>query len=259
MRGGEPSPSLWQVDREGSVGIMRLSDDAVEVASEPERFAEAFDPLAELGQASECRSILLMCNRTCFSLHRHREFQRQMAQRSAGTSVHTWPAIEENWFHRIIAAIRDIPKPVLVALQGEISLPFLGVALACDARIISSDTVFWNLSFKYGYPPSGGIGLLLPLFVGIGRATELLMNEPQIDAATAGRLGLVSDVIAPEDLEREAVRVAQRWATLPSRVVGAIKRELNYHLRDLDRHFDLEMKEIERATAHLVRRADSGD
>ena len=67
----------------------------------------------------------------------------------------------------------------------------------------------------------------LPRLVGLGKAMELCLTGDKISAEEAQRIGLVNRVVPPEDLMKEARRLAGRLAVLPGRGIALIKRLLN--------------------------------
>jgi len=148
-----------------------------------------------------------------------------------------WAAREENGFLRFIRMVRGIPKPVLIGLRGDVAFPFLALALAFDVRVVSGDTVFHNRRQELGMPPAGGLSCLLPLHVGFHKATQILTQTSKIDSRWAFSLGLVDQIVLPDDFEGEAISVGHEWARRPIEVIAAAKRGLNVHLLDPDVHF----------------------
>jgi 2-(1,2-epoxy-1,2-dihydrophenyl)acetyl-CoA isomerase len=77
-----------------------------------------------------------------------------------------------------------------------------------------------------GLSPDGGSTWYLPRIVGVRRAAELMLLNDRLDAQAAAALGIVTRVVADEDLEREVDLVARALATGPTRAYGAVKRLL---------------------------------
>jgi enoyl-CoA hydratase/carnithine racemase len=80
--------------------------------------------------------------------------------------------------------------------------------LACDIRIASENARFGCSEVKRGFHHCDGGTVRLPLIVGLGNALKMQLTGEQIDAAEALRMGLVSEVVAPEEL----VATAERYA-----------------------------------------------
>ena len=139
--------------------------------------------------------------------------------------------------HRMCAAIRDLPVPVVARINGYALGAGLEVAAACDLRIASSNAAFGMPEVRVGIP-SVIEAALLPGLIGWGRTRELLLLGERIDAETALRWGLVQKVVPADALDAEveacvgallkagprALRLQKtlirRWEELP--VSGAI-------------------------------------
>lgn len=77
---------------------------------------------------------------------------------------------------------------------------------------------------RIGLTPELGSTYLLPQIVGLGYATELILTGRIIDAAEAGRIGLVNHVVPHEDLMDEAMKLADEIAFNPTRQVNWAKQ-----------------------------------
>lgn len=97
-------------------------------------------------------------------------------------------------FYRAWLAVRDLPVPVLAAVNGATVGAGLCLALACDVRYASPQATFSAPFAKLGMHPGMAATFLLPEVVGIARARELLLTGRRIDADEALRIGLVSAV-----------------------------------------------------------------
>ena len=102
----------------------------------------------------------------------------------------------------------EIWKPIIAAVNGYALAGGLELALACDIRIASENARFGCSEVKRGFHHCDGGTVRLPLIVGLGNALKMQLTGAQIDAAEALRIGLVSDVVAPEELMATAERYA---------------------------------------------------
>ena len=103
----------------------------------------------------------------------------------------------------------------------------------CDVRFAATGTQFGLPDTPLGLSPTSGMTYLLPRIVGLGRALYLALGAENIDAEEAERIGLVSRVVAEEDLMAEAEAFAHRVASYPRVGVGWTKRTFHDGL-DLD-------------------------
>jgi 2-(1,2-epoxy-1,2-dihydrophenyl)acetyl-CoA isomerase len=130
-------------------------------------------------------------------------------------------------YHPIIAGLRELPKPVLAAVNG----PAVGIgcslALAADL-IVASESAYFLLAFvNIGLVPDGGSSLLLPERVGLARATEMAMLGERIGARQALEWGLINRVTADGELAAVVDELAARLAAGPTRAYAGIKRQFN--------------------------------
>lgn len=130
-------------------------------------------------------------------------------------------------YHPIMHAIREVPKPVIAAVNG----PAVGIgcslALCCDL-IVAAESAYFLLAFvNIGLVPDGGSSLFVPSRIGMARASELAMLGERLPAAKALEWGLINRVIADESLQEEALALAATMAGGPTRSYAGTKRQLN--------------------------------
>jgi len=132
----------------------------------------------------------------------------------------------------VIRAMRECPIPILSGIQGIAAGAGSVVALASDFRVVSHSARFAFLFTKVGLSGGDmGAAYLLPRIVGAGRATQLLMLGDTIDAATADRYGLVSELVADEELDGAVNALARRLADGPTMAYAQTKSLIT---RELD-------------------------
>jgi 2-(1,2-epoxy-1,2-dihydrophenyl)acetyl-CoA isomerase len=146
-------------------------------------------------------------------------------------------------YHPIMHAIREMPKPVIAAVNG----PAVGIgcslALCCDL-ILAAESSYFLLAFvNIGLVPDGGSSLFVPTRVGMARAMELSMLGERLPAARALEWGLINRVVADERLGEEAAGLAARLAAGPTRSYAGTKRQLNSWLYSrMDEQLELEAR-----------------
>ena len=116
------------------------------------------------------------------------------------------------------------PKPVVVALNGHALGGGLELALCGDILLAARGIKLGNPEPKLGIMPGGGATQRLTRAIGTVRAMHLLLTAEPIDADTAERWGLVSEVCEPSALPARALAIAETIAALPPQALAAIKR-----------------------------------
>ena len=115
-------------------------------------------------------------------------------------------------YNPIIRALRSMGQPVIAAVNGVAAGAGASLAFACDLRIAAADARFVLAFGRIGLVPDSGATWFLPRLVGSARAAEMAFVGDPISADDALRFGLVSRVVATDDLLTEARAMADRIA-----------------------------------------------
>ena len=124
---------------------------------------------------------------------------------------------------RVVLGIRQMTKPVIASIEGPAFGAGFNLALACDLRIASETATFSQAFVKLGFHPDWGGTYFLPRMVTSNIACEMFFLGDPIDAARALQLGLINRVVAPEELEAETLKLAERLRDGPAVSIAAAK------------------------------------
>jgi len=130
-------------------------------------------------------------------------------------------------YHPIITGLREMPKPVVAAVNG----PAVGIgcslALAADL-IVAAESAYFLLAFvNIGLVPDGGSTAFLPARVGYARAAEMAMLGERVPADQALEWGLINRVVPDDDLEGAAEALLELLAQGPTLSYAGAKKLLN--------------------------------
>jgi 2-(1,2-epoxy-1,2-dihydrophenyl)acetyl-CoA isomerase len=130
-------------------------------------------------------------------------------------------------YHPVLLGLRELPKPVVAAVNG----PAVGIgaslAFACDL-IVASASAYFNLAFvNIGLMPDGGSTAFVPAAVGKARAFEMAYLGERIPAQQALDWGLINRVVEPESLPKASLELATRLAHGPTKSYAGSKAALN--------------------------------
>lgn len=128
-------------------------------------------------------------------------------------------------YNPLLETLIAFEKPVVAAVNGVAAGAGLGLALACDFRIVAEDAVFTTAFAKIGLACDAGTTLLLPRLAGYANALELCLTGERFDARRADALGLVTRLVPSGGALAAATEFAQRLAAGPASL-AYIKREL---------------------------------
>lgn len=145
---------------------------------------------------------------------------------------------------RTVLDIVNMNKMVIHICGGDLLSLFISISMACDYRIISSDTVFHNVFQEIGMLPNGGAPFFLSKTIGGSRAKELLLLKQVITAKESLENGIADRVVAPEDLESTAMDCARKFSQIPWQTLLGVKKLTNYSLYDLKYYLEYETEEI---------------
>ncbi len=133
-------------------------------------------------------------------------------------------------YHPIITGLREMPKPVVSAVNG----PAVGIgcslALAADL-VVAAESAYFLLAFvNIGLVPDGGSTAFIPARVGYARAAEMAMLGERVPAEKALEWGLINRVVPDEELEGAGDALLQLLAHGPTKSYAGSKRLLNRRL-----------------------------
>lgn len=147
----------------------------------------------------------------------------------------------------VVQRLREVPLPVIAAINGVAAGAGAVIALAADFRVMAESATFAFLFTRVGLAGADmGSAYLLPRIVGLGRATELLMLGDKVTARRAHELGLATSVVADDHLKAHAGELASRIATGPAFAYSATKSLLTREL-DMDLGAAIELEAVTQA------------
>jgi 2-(1,2-epoxy-1,2-dihydrophenyl)acetyl-CoA isomerase len=133
----------------------------------------------------------------------------------------------ERRYNPLIRAMRNLPKPIIGAINGVAAGAGCSLALACDYRICSDSAKLIEVFIRIGLVPDSGSSWFLVKYLGIAKAFELAATGDDVPAQKALELGLVNQVVHADKLMEETMKVAKTFATGPTKAYGYIKKMMD--------------------------------
>src|SRR6184192_770355 len=127
-----------------------------------------------------------------------------------------------------VAAPERCRKPVIAALRGYVFGVGLELALACDFRLAAPDVQLALPEVTIGMIPGSGGTQRLARLVGLGRAKDMVMRGRRIDAEEALAIGLVTQVVAPAEIDSAVTGLVDELRALSPLALALAKRVLNH-------------------------------
>ncbi len=157
----------------------------------------------------------------------------------------------------VVQAMRELPRPIVAALNGVAAGAGAVIALASDFRLLARSASFRFLFNSVGLAGADmGCAWLLPRIVGTGRATEILMLGDRVTADDALAIGLANRVVDNEKLDDETTALARRLADGPTFAYAATKLLLT---READMSLQAAIELEAWTQAYLMRSADHAE
>jgi 2-(1,2-epoxy-1,2-dihydrophenyl)acetyl-CoA isomerase len=126
--------------------------------------------------------------------------------------------------HRLVRGLREMPMPVVCAVNGVAAGAGASYALACDIVLASRSAKFIQAFVKIGLVPDSGASFFLPRLIGEARARALAMLGEAVDADRAEAWGMIWKAVDDATLLPEAEKLAAHLATQPTDALAAMKR-----------------------------------
>ena len=142
------------------------------------------------------------------------------------------PAGFESPVLQFLYALHGTEKPIIASVQGVAVGIGVTMLLGCDLVYASGQATFKLPFVSLGLVPEGASSLLLPRMAGHAQAAEALLLGEAFSAQTAHEIGLVSRVVAPDELEAFTRGQAQKLVALPAASVRATKKLMRAHTKE---------------------------
>ncbi|UYP17658.1 enoyl-CoA hydratase-related protein [Rhodococcus sp. Z13] len=140
-----------------------------------------------------------------------------------------------------LGSIADIPKPTVAAITGYALGGGLELALGADRRIVGDNVKLGTPEVLLGLIPGGGGTQRLARLVGPSKAKDIVFTGRFVDAEEALAIGLVDEVVAPDDVYEAARRWAAQFTGAATRALAAAKAAIDEGLdTDLDTGLKIE-------------------
>jgi enoyl-CoA hydratase len=162
--------------------------------------------------------------------------------------------VEDEYYLSKCLAIRNLKKPTVAAIKGNVVLAGIMLACMCDLILAAENTRLWNPSLRHC--GTGGEIMVLPFEMGFRKTKEFLWTGDIIPIHEAERLGLINRVVPDDQLDAEALKLAERIAMMPPVAVGITKRTMNKVQDFMGMAMAFEYQFIWHQIAHATKESD---
>jgi len=222
-----PEPLIVQT-RDGDFVTLTFND-PTRLNAMTQAMGEAFAAaIAELAADASLRAVVLTGAGRAFSAGGDLTMIESRAAQGAENGPRGRGQIRDGMraFYQLFLSVRDLPCPVIAAINGAAIGAGLCVALACDVRIASSEAKLGLNFTQLGLHPGMGATWTLPRLVGPARAAEILFSSRTLTGKEAAAIGLVSRAVAAAEVLPAARALAAEFAAVAPLAVRGVKRAL---------------------------------
>ncbi|HUR72773.1 MAG TPA: enoyl-CoA hydratase-related protein [Sporichthya sp.] len=218
--------------KDGGVAHIELNRPESLNAWIPDMARELLDALQAASADPSARALLLTGAGRAFSAGADVKLARDVLP-NGDLDLSSWLRVVYN---PVVLAVREMPKPVVGAIQGAAAGLGASLALSCDLLIAGESSYLLFAFVNIAVMPDAGALRFLAERAGLARAAELAMLGERLPAAKALEWGLVNRVVPDEAVAVEGMALAQRLAVGPTLALANIKKTLNetaqVHLAD---------------------------
>ncbi|WP_129779294.1 2-(1,2-epoxy-1,2-dihydrophenyl)acetyl-CoA isomerase PaaG [Peristeroidobacter soli] len=132
----------------------------------------------------------------------------------------------ENYYKPLVLALRNLPMPVIGAVNGVAAGAGANIALACDLVIAAKSASFVQAFSKLGLVPDSGGTWFLPRLLGNARAMGLALLGDKLPAEQAAQWGLIWRCVEDADFKTTVDQLATQLAAAPTRGLARTKQAI---------------------------------
>ena len=127
-------------------------------------------------------------------------------------------------YNPLIQAMRNLPIPIVCAVNGVAAGAGANIALACDILVANDNASFIQAFTKIGLIPDSGGTYFLPKIIGTHRAMAQMLLADKVSASEAKEIGLIHAVYSAELFMEETMKLALRLADMPTQALAFTKQ-----------------------------------
>jgi enoyl-CoA hydratase/carnithine racemase len=214
---------LLDIGAEDGIVTIRLNDPARRNALSPQMVEELVQELERVSVDPEARCVILTGAGSVFSAggDPKRMLAPGLYQDMDDAQLR---AFYRNGIQRLPRALAALPIPIIAAVNGPAIGAGCDIACFCDLRIAAEGATFASSFVKLGLVPGDGGAWILPRIIGMAHAKQMMMTGLPVDSAAALRMGLISALTAPAELDETAKRLARQILANPPHAVRFAKQ-----------------------------------
>lgn len=214
----QPSTINFSIDQ--NVGIVQFNRPAVFHSFNKDMILALLEKLEECAHKPEVRAVYITASGKAFCAGQ--DLSAVLEEQDLDFEKYL-----EAFYNPLILALRNLPKPVVAAVNGVAAGAGANIALACDVVVASASATFVQAFSKIGLIPDCGGTYFLPRLVGTQKAAALMMLADKVTATEAESMGMIYKYFEDDVFEAESFKLAVKLANMPTKALAATKMLLN--------------------------------
>jgi enoyl-CoA hydratase len=182
-------------------------------------YREIIAAAAEAGRRDDIAAVIVFGGHEIFSAGDDLGELRTLSAEEADTAARVR--------QEAVNAVAAIPKPTVAAITGYALGSGLGLALAADWRVSGDNARLGCTDILAGMIPGDGSTRRLPRVIGVSKAKDLVFSGRFVDAREALAMGLLDEIVAPDNVYDAAVSWAAQFVKAPARALAAAKAAID--------------------------------
>ena len=145
----------------------------------------------------------------------------------------------EKWYNPFLLRLRNLPMPIITAVNGPAAGVGMSFALMGDLVLAARSAFFLQAFRRIGLIPDGGATFILPRMIGFSRAMELSLLGERLPAEKALEWGMINRVYEDDELMSEALKLAEALAAGPTETLRLIRQA---YWKSIDNTYEAQLK-----------------
>ena len=238
-----------------NIAVIKLKHNSISSLSDIITSRKLLSIFKQAEESEDIKAMLIICEKDAVGEDEYSRFMKNIIRKDIEDNIgERYKFVDRetqlaryrsiNVLNRFLTLTLSLNKITVMAMQGSVATPFLGLSLATDFRFASEDMKYALTHKKFGLHPSGAIPLLLPRYIGVSKTTEILLTREYVFAQEAFDLGLLNKILPAENFENHVINEIQQLLKLDLNQIYMTCRLLHYFDNDIQKYLELEEKFI---------------
>lgn len=234
----DKTTELFTCQLEEDLAVITILEGAGLISATVRDKEELFETLRKINTSSEVKGVAIMYSDKYRGDENYKKLLLESLdeKRYAGSS--RYATTYRSAIVQVLEEINNFTKPIVGGMDCDIGPTPFAVSLAFDLRVATENTKFFFPNLKFGLPPSPPLSYFLIESLGFFRTKELIMNKSTLSAQEAFDLGLITQIVSKEDLNKTCLEKLRQLSTIPGFTLIETRRMLHPEMDKMRNYID---------------------